>query len=85
METKYNIVNEPGLSDFVDKITTMQKDLDYLTQFVVNIPALFRGKTPSILINSGTDKVASLCGICWRECVKAYQKIEDFSDGTERV
>lgn len=85
METKYNIVDEPGLSDFVDKITTMQKDLDYLMQFVVNIPKLFRGKTPAILINCGTDKVKGLCDICWKACVEVSKKLEDFSDGTERV
>lgn len=84
MDTKYNIVNEQGLSGFVDKITTMQKDLDYLIQFVVNVPALFRGKKPTILVHAGTREVEDLCGVCWRECVNAYQKIGDFSNGKER-
>lgn len=85
MDTKYNIVCEPGLSDFVDKITTMQMDLDYLTQFVMNVTTLFRGKTPAILINPGTGEVAGLCNICWKACVEVSKKLEEFSDGTERV
>ena len=85
METKYNIVNEPGLSDFVDKITTMQKDLDYLMQFVVNIPKLLCGDTPAILINPGTDEVAGLSRICWKACVEVSKKLGELSDGKERV
>ena len=83
MDTKYNIVDEPGLSGFVDRITTMQKDLDYLTQFVMNVTTLFRGKTPAILINPGTDEVAGLCKICWRACVEVSNKLGDFSDGND--
>ena len=57
----------------VDTIREMQRDLDYLKQFVVNVPILLMGRHPAILINA-SPIVEALCQKCWDECTKCYEK-----------
>ncbi|MEE3495849.1 MAG: hypothetical protein VZR06_11850 [Butyrivibrio sp.] len=58
----------------VDTIRDMQSDLDYLKQFVVNVPILLMGRQPAILISCSPD-VEALCGKAWMVCQNAYCKM----------
>lgn len=61
-------------------VVDMQRDLDYLTQFVVNVPILLMGRKPAILSNC-SDDVEALCNKCWDECLKAAEKIYGKTEG----
>lgn len=60
----------------VDKVLEMQRDLCYLKQFIVNVPALFMGLKPTILITTQcSSTVEALTDKCWSECIKAAEKL----------
>lgn len=63
-------------SNEVELVAQMQNDLDYLKQFVVNVPILLMGEEPAILINCSPD-VEGLCERCWDECVKAAERLKE--------
>lgn len=62
-------------TDF-NKVLEMQRDLCYLKQFVVNVPALFMGLKPTMLVTTMcSDDVKMLTQKCWNECMKATEKL----------
>lgn len=62
----------------VELVASMQKDLCYLKQFVVNVTAMLRdrdGKEPAILVTSqASDETAMLTRCCWDELMKFIRK-----------
>jgi len=62
----------------VELVASMQADICYLKQFVVNITALLRDwddKKPAMLITSqASEDVAMLSRCCWDELIKFVKK-----------
>lgn len=63
-------------------IAEMQCDLDYMTQFIVNVSSLFMGKKPAMLVNC-SQVTEAICKKCWSDCVRVYERLQQLEKQNE--